>query len=483
MNEHYDLAVIGGGSGGYGAALAGARLGLSVILIEKGEILGGNAVRGGVNCWEMGVGGTGIPFDLYKRMKQIPESIGIYSFGRHGSWYRREEERYRLLGGEQVIDPSMKYADSLLRHGCEGMGKDEPFCRKHWHGVPFEPEIMAKVMLDMLNETGRCRTLLNTAFTDVDTTENRVRTIQLDNGETITADTCIDGTADALVCKAAGVKTVFGQESRETYNEPGAPEQANQHVNGVTLIFRITKKEKPGLCPLPTGIPDEIWWSDHTPWVCMNHYPNGDRNMNMLPTLEGGEFMKLGYQKAREECLRRVYAYWHRAQTTMDEFQNYRISWIAPALGVRESNRIIGEYVLTQSDLLAGLSGQTHSDVITIADHAMDTHGRDTGRQGCGELAEPYGVPFRCLIPKGFRNLLIACRAASFSSIAASSCRLSRTMMQLGQAAGTAAFVAKANGLDVCETPHEELRQRLREQHVALDWPMPAETAAWIHQE
>jgi len=254
-------------------------------------------------------------------------------------------------------------------------------------------------------------------------------------------------------------------------------------VNGVTMIFRITKKEKPGICPLPSGIPDQIWWTDHTPWVCMNHYPNGDRNMNMLPTMEGGDFMKLGYEKAREECLRRVYAYWQAAQTTMDEFQNYRINWIAPALGVRESSRIIGEYILTQSDLLAGLSGQTHSDISTIADHAMDTHGRDTGRQGCGELAEPYGVPFRCLIPKGFQNLLVACRGASLSSIAASSCRLSRTMMQLGQAAGTAARIAKDVGTDVCETPHDELRHSLREQHVALDWPMPAELAEWISQE
>ncbi|MDP6117623.1 MAG: FAD-dependent oxidoreductase [Planctomycetota bacterium] len=480
---HHDLAVIGGGSGGFGAALAGARLGLSVILIEKGEMLGGNAVRGGVNCWEMGVGGTGIPFDLYRRVKQIPDSIGVYSYGRHGSWYRSKEERYRFLGGEQVIDPSMKYADSLLRHGCEGMGKDEAFCRKYWHGVPFEPEMMAKVMLEMLDETGNCQTLLNTEFAKVDAAEGRVRSIELNNGDTITADSYIDGTADALVCKAAGVKTVFGQEAHATYDEPGAPEEANRHVNGVTLIFRITKKDTPSVCPRPDGIPDEIWWTDHMPWVCMNHYPNGDRNMNMLPTMEGGEFIELGYESAREECLRRVYAYWHAAQTAMDEFQSYRISWIAPALGVRESSRIIGEYVLTQHDLLTGLSGQTHSDIIAIADHAMDTHGRDTGRQGCGELAEPYGVPFRCLIPQGFRNLLIACRAASFSSIAASSCRLSRTMVQFGQAAGAAAWIAKDAGVDVSQTPSCELRQSLSEQHVALDWPMPAELSKWLSQE
>ena len=55
-----DLAVIGGGSGGFGAALAAARMGVDVVLVEKADCLGGNSVRGGVNCWEMGAGGTGI---------------------------------------------------------------------------------------------------------------------------------------------------------------------------------------------------------------------------------------------------------------------------------------------------------------------------------------------------------------------------------------------------------------------------------------
>jgi NADPH-dependent 2,4-dienoyl-CoA reductase/sulfur reductase-like enzyme len=61
---HCDLAVIGGGSGGFGAALAAARQGLDVVLVEQADQLGGNSVRGGVHCWEMGAGGTGIPFDL-----------------------------------------------------------------------------------------------------------------------------------------------------------------------------------------------------------------------------------------------------------------------------------------------------------------------------------------------------------------------------------------------------------------------------------
>jgi len=136
--------------------------------------------------------------------------------------------------------------------------------------------------------------------------------------------------------------------------------------------------------------------------------------------------------------------------------------------------------VLAEHDLLAGLGRQQHPDIIAIADHAMDRHGEGGG---CRELREPYGVPYRCLVPKGFRNLLVACRGASFSSIAASSCRLSRTMMQLGQAAGTAAALAKQLRVPLPEVPPDALRRALREQHVQLDWPTPPSLLEYLRAE
>ncbi|HSI84109.1 MAG: FAD-dependent oxidoreductase [Candidatus Methylacidiphilales bacterium] len=57
----YDVCVVGGGSVGIGAALAAARGGLKVLLVEKGDCLGGNAVRGGVHNWEPGIGATAFP--------------------------------------------------------------------------------------------------------------------------------------------------------------------------------------------------------------------------------------------------------------------------------------------------------------------------------------------------------------------------------------------------------------------------------------
>ena len=98
-------------------------------------------------------------------------------------------------------------------------------------------------------------------------------------------------------------------------------------------------------------------------------------------------------------------------------------------------------------------------------DHAIDLHGRK------GRLYEvpngPYGVPYRCLLPVGVANLFIASRAASFSHIAASSCRLCRTMMTLGQAAGNAAAMCVKHGLATRQVDLTVLQATLRSQGVA----------------
>jgi hypothetical protein len=147
----------------------------------------------------------------------------------------------------------------------------------------------------------------------------------------------------------------------------------------------------------------------------------------------------------------------------------WKLTWISPSLGVRESHRLVAQYVLREQDCRAGLAAQQASgveDIVAIADHSLDFHGAGTweGR----ELEGPYGIPFRCLVPReedGARNLLVACRGAGFSAVAASSCRLSRTMMTLGQAAGTAAALF---GPDAARGAPAALRDALRRDGAAL---------------
>lgn len=476
-----DLLVIGMGSGGFGAALAAARLGLRVVAVEKADVLGGNAVRSGVSCWEPGAGGTGIPFDLYRRLKRIPNAVAIYSMGRHCA--RTEPGQPMYPGGEQLIDRSKRYIDSLLRCGSPTLRWDLDYAKKHWHGVPFEPDAMARVQEEMLLETGRVTLLKNTAFTRVEHGAGRVTRVTLSSGETIVARTVVDGTADALVAIAMGCPTMAGQESRAEFDEPDAPDQRNDIINAVSLIYVVRRKDVPGVDPLPEGVASSCWWRASFPVAAINHAPSGTLFVNPLPTMEGHEFLAMGPENAYAECKRRVLSHWHHSQTTFPEFQSYELASISPALGVRETRRVIGEYVLTQRDLLAGISGQKHDDIVCLSDHSMDTHGQGNRRGGHGELREPYGVPLRCLVPKGYRNFLVACRGASFTSIAASSCRLSRTMIQLGQAAGTAAALAVRSNADAALVNPLDLRAMLREQHVQLEWPMDAAMRTHLENE
>lgn len=482
MSNEFDLIVVGAGSGGLGAALAAARKGINVLLIEKSGFLGGTAVLSGVSVWEMGAGGTGLPFEIYRRLKTIPNATGIYSIGRHCLWPGEEEPR-PFPGGESVIDPQRHYMDTLRRYGARSMRDDEAFVRVNWHGVPFEPVHYACVVEEMLYETGHCALLKNTTVSEVDVKAGRVRALKLADGSDFTAQTVVDATGNGTIARLSGAETLFGQEARSRFNEPNAPTEKTNHLNGATLIYRVTPRATPSVDAIPYPINKKCWWSNQFPVASITHFPCGDLHINMLPTMSGIEVMEMGPGQAYRECQRRVYAHWHYLQSYDAEFQRYKLQWIAPHLGLRETWRIPGEYVLTENDLLAGLSGQTHDDIITIADHAMDTHGQSTGRAGCGELREPYGIPYRCLVPKWMQNLLVACRAAGFSSLAASSARLSRTMMQLGQAAGTAAALATKLGIDAADVPPDQLRNELRKQHVQLEHPMPDALKAYLTEK
>ena len=478
----YDLIVVGAGSGGFAAALAAARLGISVLLVEKSNSLGGTATRGGVNSWEPGVGGTGIPLELYKRLKRIPNAVGIYKYNRHICWPAPPGEP-AFPGAELTIDPTRTYADTLRRHGGGHFHESEQFIRETWAGVPFEPEVCASEMEKMLAETGHCTVLKETAFTEATHANGRLESLTLSNGQTVSARFFIDATADIWLARAVGCKTAFGQEPRSLYNEPSAPVQPNQKINGVTLLYRVSKNPADGppeIATLPPPKENEAtcWWANTFPAAVFTQYPNGDFNVNALPLMEGLQAHELGPQKAHAECLRRVRAHWQHMRRTHPDLSNLHLTWVAPGLGVREGHRLIGREVLIEHDLTAGISRQTDADIIALADHARDTHGADTGRNHCGELAEPYGIPFRSLLPEEFENLAVACRGGSFSSVAASSCRLSRTMMQLGQAAGTAAALGTASKLaSYHAVPPQLLRESLKEQNVELDWPRPKELA------
>ena len=237
-----DVAVVGGGSAGFAAAWSAATLGSSVVLIEKEKVLGGTSTLGGVNNWEPVWGATGVPWRVYERLRCIPKAAGVYEFAHHCSWPEAGGGPV-FPGGLLTTNPDLPYEKTLRRHG-PGMG-NEAWFRENCHGVIFEPEAMERTMLAMLQETGRCRVLFSAVFHDVARTGAAANALMLADGRTVRAKVVVD--ACGAVCAKMGCEIMRGHEAKSAFNEPGAPDQASDNVNGATLIYRIigiTEKAK-----------------------------------------------------------------------------------------------------------------------------------------------------------------------------------------------------------------------------------------------
>ncbi len=435
-----DVCIVGGGSGGVGAAIGATRAGADVILIERQSQLGGTSTSAYVCNWEPGPGNA-VAREIYDRLAKMPNAVGIVS--------HHKCEGGRRPFGLWLVTPGLTYEETLRRAGVN---------RTKWRAMVFEPAAFCKVVSDMLTETGKCRIMLRTRFVEAQTEDKRVASIKAvsDDGATyhIRARVYIDCTGGAHLCRAVRCQTMLGPESAERFGEQSAPDQPGKTLNAISLCYRIRKSDHP-VRQAPPQPPVKRWPKT----AHVSGLPNGDRIVNPLPMLPGRALIDLGYDEALARCRRIVQAHWRWLQAH-PAFEGYELHSVAPMLGIRESYRVVGEYVLTQHDLLAGIKKQRHPDLIAIADHSMDVHGAG-GRRVHGELAGPYGIPYRCLVPKGWSNLLVACRGASFSHIAASSCRLSRTMISLGHAAGVGAAMAAKAGVPVRQIDVPALQRKL----------------------
>ncbi len=151
----------------------------------------------------------------------------------------------------------------------------------------------------------------------------------------------------------------------------------------------------------------------------------------------------------------------------------YRLLHSGPHFGIRETRRIVGEYILTEQDVQ---SGRRFPDRIARSSYPIDEH-NPTGRPGTRlEKVPPYEIPYRCLVPLGIENLLVAGRCISSDHIAQTSYRVMLVVMQLGQAAGTAAALSLESKATPRELDVAALQQRLTRQGADLG-PDPRDLA------
>lgn len=138
---------------------------------------------------------------------------------------------------------------------------------------------------------------------------------------------------------------------------------------------------------------------------------------------------------------------------------------VAPVLGVRETRRIRGDYVLTESDVF----GQARfDDAIGLCNAPVDIHEPGGTRATMTGVGSGYGIPYRCLLPEGTSGLLVAGRCISADHVAFGSTRNTPACALTGQAAGTAAATAAARGVPARAVPAGDLQQALTEEGIVL---------------
>ena len=446
-----DVCIIGGGSGGTGAAVAASREGADVVLVERQAMLGGTGVNALVSGWEPGPG-CSIAKEIYDRMRKIPNATGV------SRRYSNATSDFAM--GQFYITEGIPYEKSTRRAGVPGDGL---------HNIPYSPAAFDQVVREMLAETGKVKLLDETTFfkaeietynaegQSTDTPSHRIASVLVEdkdgNVTRIKAKVFIDCTGDVYLCRDLGCETYLGIDPQSRFNEPSAPEKGYLQLNAISRCYQIRPSTNPKIEPALEGPEPYFAKCAH-----VTGWKDGVRVVNPLPILPGRSLIDLGY----DECLRRselaAHAHWRWLQQQPD-FQGYELDYIAPMLGVRESYRVLAEYMLCEDDLRKGLSEQTHEDIIAVADHPCDIHGAGGGLT---HVRSAYGIPYRCLIPKAnYENLLVASRGAGMSRIAASSCRLQRTIIQLGHAAGKASAWAAEEGVPVDQINIKKLVEEL----------------------
>ncbi len=188
-------------------------------------------------------------------------------------------------------------------------------------------------------------------------------------------------------------------------------------------------------------------------------------HMTRVPNIDATDPAQL--TRAELEGRRQVQEYHRFLRDRVPGFESSVLVATSPGIGVRESRRVIGDYVLTRDDVLGA---HRFADEIALCGAPIEDHipGTDT-RWTYVPNGGVYGIPYRCLLPAGVEGMLVAGRCFSSSHDAHASARSMATCMAMGQAAGTAAALAAATGAMPRSVEVAGLRERLAEDGALLD--------------
>ena len=503
-----DVIIYGSTPGGFCAAIAAAREGASVILLEPTDHVGAMNTGGLSHC------------DSNQMVRSTV--MGLFD-----EWHNRVVKDYTDRGLNAPYNPAKKD-------------------HARW---TFEPHVAMRVTMRMLEEAG-VTVLTGRYLKSVTKDGPRITSLVTKNG-TFKAQVFVDGTYEGDLMAAVGVDWTIGREGRAEYGESLAGKQYSKkkmNINGfdregkrlplvttanagpeeaadkniMTYSFRLCLTADPdNRVPMPK--PDNY---DPARFEIVRRYLKARGNsvgIDLYPLpgnkLDGnnsiGRQFSIGlvgggndWHSADEAERKKIWEahkqytleFYHFLTTDpavpqgirkryaalglcQDEFASY--DHFSPALYVRESRRMRGMYVVSQKDIL---DQSTKDDPIAVSSFPIDSHDcQRVALKGGGVINEgtifpvrmkrlkqgyPYHVPYRSILPKPEQcNNLLVPVALSCTHVGISSLRIEGTWMVIGQAAGIAAALAADRDVAVQKLPYSQLRKRLLAQGQVLELP------------
>lgn len=421
MDKHFDIIVAGGGFAGFAAAVAASRQNKKVLLIEKHNCLGGAACYDLVNPF--------MPY--YTHLTDDNKTLKILSDGIFG-----------------------EITENLRKHGA--MPEQKSY---------FNEEYL-KIILNRMAVENNVELLFNAVIFSSETENGKIKAVNVcgvSGCERIEADFFIDCTGDANLSFMSGCSYKVGRES-DGLCQP------------MTLCFRMGNidrnkfnEEVKEINPLYKKLfaegkfknPREDVLLFHTTIDSIIHF-NTTRVIKLNPT-DMWDVSKAEIE-AREQVVEMV-------EFLKNNFASFKDSQLISSgiqIGARESRMIEGLHTLTQEEMVACTK---FDDGIAACNYDIDIHSPDGS--GTSHYYFPagcyYTIPYRCLIPKDFSNLLVAGRCISATHEAQASLRIMPVCCTLGEAAGTAAAFALEAQKDAQFIDINTLRTTLKNNGCVID--------------
>lgn len=436
IKKEYDVIVAGGGMSGTCAAIAAARNDMSVLLIDQNGYLGGTLTANGV----------GPMMTFFAGEKQVIQGIGE-------EIVKRLKERGYSPG--HVYD-STHYISYVTPFSAEGL----------------------KIVLDEMAIDSNVTLLYHTYIIGINKNGNTIKSIDIVNKDgisTINAKIFIDATGDGDLAVEAGIPFTLGRES----DNATQPLTMNMKVYGVdTSKLKKTVLQNPKKFPRlnrdievmkkvealsfvgfeeefkrakelgEITIPreDVLFFETSTP---------GEYIINTTRIINENGASALGLTNAEIIGRRQCEELYKFLIKYVPGFENSKIAYTGPSVGVRGSRQIQGVYKLTGEDLL---EQKRFNSVIAHSGYPIDIHnpkGEGTLSVHVNKQEESkeakldrstfdsyYSIPYEIMITKEIQNLIVTGRCVSASFEAQAAIRTTPTMTALGQAAGTAAALA-----------------------------------------